>query len=265
MLAGPRTEPGNMRPLEITRSGILATVAVFIVAAICIRLGLWQLDRRDQRNALNRAIAERLESPPVAVDALPLDTVGLTYRRAVVDGRFQGSRSIVLGGRSYRGTPGAHVITPVLLADGAVLANRGWLPAPDAATIDPAAMRTTADVRLEGVLLPFPRVESEEPPPDEFEETWFRLDGRRIRAQYPYPVAPLYLQLTEPADAAGAETTAAEDPEPVPAGLPQLDPGPHLSYAVQWFSFAAIFIIGWAALLLVRRRPGPSVGAPPPG
>ncbi len=60
---------------------------------------------------------------------------------------------------------------------------------------------------------------------------------------------------------------------------PSRDPGPHLSYAVQWFSFAAIFLLGWIALLVrrgggdagepgdaLRRRPGGPPDPPdPPG
>ena len=252
-----------MQPLEITRSGIVATIAVFIIAAVCIRLGLWQLDRRGQRSALNQVIAERLEAAPVTLEGMPLDTTGLTYRRAVVRGHLEGSRSIVLGGRSHRGRPGAHVLTPVLVSGGAVLANRGWLPAPDAATVDPTAMDAAGEARLEGVLLPFPRVDSDEPPPDDFQETWFRLDGRRVRAQYPYPIAPLYLQLTDPPAVEGTLPPRTEA-KPLPAGLPELEPGPHLSYAVQWFSFAAIFVIGWAALLLARRRRGSTPAGPRP-
>ena len=40
-----------------------------------------------------------------------------------------------------------------------------------------------------------------------------------------------------------------DDPVPVPP--PTLDEGPHLSYAVQWFIFAAAVLLGW--VLAVRR------------
>jgi cytochrome oxidase assembly protein ShyY1 len=39
-------------------------------------------------------------------------------------------------------------------------------------------------------------------------------------------------------------------------GPPTLDNGPHLSYAIQWFSFAAIAITG-AAIVAVRSRHQP--------
>lgn len=238
-----------MRPLELTRSGVIGTVAVFVVAVACVRLGLWQLERRSERLERNAAVAERLAAPSVALDRLPVDTVGLTYRRANVDGVVDDDRTLILAGRSHAGQPGVHVYSPVRLGEGAVLVNRGWLPAPDAATVDLAPIRRHDAARYGGVLLPFPDVSVERDRAPEFRPTWFRLDGDAIRAQSPYPLAPLYLLATE-----GPDTRDATGP--LRLAPPTLDAGPHLSYAVQWFSFAAIFVIGWAALLLTRRGAG---------
>jgi cytochrome oxidase assembly protein ShyY1 len=33
-----------------------------------------------------------------------------------------------------------------------------------------------------------------------------------------------------------------------------MDEGPHFGYAIQWFSFAIIAIVGWTALLLRRKE-----------
>jgi cytochrome oxidase assembly protein ShyY1 len=47
----------------------------------------------------------------------------------------------------------------------------------------------------------------------------------------------------------------------LPLGLvrwpaPQLDEGPHLSYTVQWFSFAVIILVGTFVLLRKQAREG---------
>lgn len=256
-----------MRTVELTRRGVLGTVAVLVVAGVCIRLGVWQLDRRAERQARNAVIAERMDAPPVTLERPPMDTAGLAYRRARLAGAVDDGRAIVLAGRSRNGAPGVHVLSPVRLGTGAVLVNRGWLPAPDAATVDLGPVRIEGAVRVEGVLVPFPDVELDTAP-DGFRTRWFRVDGRAIRGQYPYPVAPLYLVATVrpepagtgPAQAAEADSARAPDDAagPVPLELPSIEPGPHLSYAVQWFSFAAIFLIGWMVLLV--RRPGPGDG-----
>ncbi|MGK7311594.1 MAG: SURF1 family protein [Candidatus Longimicrobiales bacterium M2_2A_002] len=274
-----------MRALDLTGRGIIGTVVVLIVAAVCVRLGLWQLDRRAERTARNDIIAERMAMPPVALTSAPRDTGGLAYRRARVVGRADGDRALILAGRSRNGAPGVNVLSPVRLRTGAVLVNRGWLPAPDAATVDLDAVRLHGPVAVEGVLLPFPDVDrASEPEP--FRVTWFRFDGDAIRAQYPYPVAPLYLAATAvvepatvgsgpgparaPTDPDGAAAgprggpSAAAPAAPIPPGAPELDPGPHLSYAVQWFSFAAIALIGWLVLLVQRARRRPEEQSAPP-
>lgn len=259
-----------MEALELTRRGVLGTVAVLVVAGVCIRLGVWQLDRRAERLQRNQAVAERMADEPVTLSVAPTDTASLTYRRATVSGAVDNDRSIILAGRSRNGTPGVHILSPVRLTPGAVLVNRGWLPAPDAATVDLSAVRLVQPVRAEGVLVPFPDVDLGRGT-DGFQTRWFRVDGDAIRRQYPYPVAPLYLVATAPVrpvtPTAGPTGTAGDTLSagaPVPPGPPHLEPGPHLSYAIQWFSFAAIFLIGWIILLLRRpsrdaapRRPGP--------
>lgn len=238
-----------MRPLELTRSGIVGSLAVFAVALVCVRLGLWQLDRRQQRLDRNAAVAERMAEPAVGLTAPPRDTAGLTYRIAEVGGRYDNGRALVLAGRSLAGTPGVHVLAPLRLGRGALLVNRGWLPSRDAATVDLEAVAVDSAVAVRGVLLPLP-TGGPATPGDGFRTTWFRVDADAVRGQYPYPVSPLYLQ-AQPDDTGAAVRRAGSGAGgPVPLPPPSLDAGPHLSYALQWFSFALIFVVGWTALVM---------------
>jgi len=59
-----------------------------------------------------------------------------------------------------------------------------------------------------------------------------------------------------------AQAVGPQDALPIPADPPDLGEGPHLGYAVQWFSFAAIGLIGW--LVIVARRQVPPRSAPRP-
>ena len=248
-----------MRGLELTKRGVVGTLAVLVVAAVCVRLGIWQLDRRADRRDRNRAVAERMALEPVTLDAVPPDTAGLTFRRAVVTGPVDDDRAIILAGRSRNGAPGVHLLSPVRIGGGAVLVNRGWLPAADAATIDLDAARLRGGIRAEGVLAPFPDVDIDRP--EGFQVRWFRVDGEAIRRQYPYPVASLYLVTTAPVEP-GPDDGLRTGPDtmnaliPAPLEPPRLEPGPHLSYAIQWFSFAAIALIGWLVLIMRRTDDG---------
>lgn len=250
-----------MKIVELTRSGVVGTVMVFVIVAVCVRLGFWQLDRRTTRLALNAVIAERLEAEPVTLDRPPVDTTGLTYRRVIAHGQLDADRSVVLAGRSYQGSPGAHLLVPLRMGGGGLLVNRGWLPAPDAASVDRESVRIHGKARVEGVLMPYPEVEME--PPSVFTDTWYRLAGDAIRAQYPYPLASVYLRATtRPQGVAGSDTAVGV---PVLLGLPEVESGPHLSYAIQWFSFGGIFLIGWLVLLIRATGEGPARSPGPRG
>ena len=241
-----------MPPLRVTRAGLLGSLLVLVVAATCVRLGFWQLHRLAERRARNALVATRMAATPVLLERFGDDTVGLTFRRAAARGRFDNERTIVWAGRSFLGDPGVYVLTPLIFPDGgALLVNRGWLPSPDAATVDLAPYRVGGTMDVRGILVPFPPAR---PDADTLRRrVRYHLDRAGVAASMPYALEPLMLQLT-PGSPAQAR------PRPIPA--PALDEGPHLSYAVQWFSFALIGIVGWIALLLRGGRGGAEAAGP---
>jgi surfeit locus 1 family protein len=231
----------------MTSRARLSFVAFAVAAAaVCLRLGIWQLDRRDERVARNSAeLTERDKSP---VDLSP-DARPLPHRRVRASGRYDFEREIVLRGRAFEGVPGVELVTPLRLPgrDTAVLVHRGFVPSPDAATIDPSVHREAANVQIEGLTLPIPAGSSGGGAPISANgrETWRRLDLAALRSRLPYPVYETYVLIELPAGGGGA-------PRRIPP--PSLDEGPHLNYAIQWFAFAAIALIGSGAFLVTRRK-----------
>lgn len=266
------------RPLRITPGAIAATALMLLVVAVCVRLGFWQLDRLEQRTERNRLIEERLATPALTVSSAQLDTTGLAYRTVELHGEYDHARSFILAGRALGGRPGVHVVTPLRLEGdaGVVLVNRGWLHSPDAASVDLAPYRDeTGPVRLRGMVVPFfqtlastddagarerttgsVRVEAVRDADDESVPIWFRPDSDGVRASLPYPVADFIVQ-------ALPEEGAPDRPTRLPP--PELDRGPHLGYAIQWFSFAAVALVGWGVLALRREdRRRPTAAEPSP-
>lgn len=112
---------------RLSRRNIVAGVLALIVAAGCVRLGIWQLQRLGERRSLNAAVRARMLAAPVAVAELPADTALAHYRRVLVEGVWDFEREIVLAGRTRQGAPGVNILTPVRPAgEGrAVLVSRG--------------------------------------------------------------------------------------------------------------------------------------------
>ena len=199
---------------------MIAAVTAVVVAAACVRLGIWQLDRLAQRRARNAAEAARLALPPLEVRGRTITADSARQRRVVATGVYDFTAERTWPGRSFEGTPGVALITPLRLADGsAVLVDRGWVPSPDAFHVDQSLYREPETATVTGIALIPPRGRGDVDVAG-FLPFVIQLDGR--------------------------------DP---PRGLPRrwpapvLDNGPHLSYAIQWFSFALIALVGTAVMI----------------
>jgi surfeit locus 1 family protein len=77
------------------------------------------------------------------------------------------------------------------------------------------------------------------------ETSWARLDRRALRTALPYPIHPVYIRQSP-------DTTRRRFPRPLDP--PPLDDGPHLSYAIQWFSFAVLALVFGGVILRQERE-----------
>jgi surfeit locus 1 family protein len=223
----------------------LAIVALCGAAALLFaRLGVWQLHRLAERRAANARIAERLAAPPMPVKELPRDTASAHYRRVTVRGTFDFAHELWLTGRSHEGSPGVWLLTPVRLPGSgtAVLVNRGWVYSPDGASLDPTRWREEPAASFSGFVEELPRSRGGTVQSSAARGAVRRLDATDLARRIPYPIFPFYV----------VRTDSAPPRADAPATLrpPPLDEGPHRSYAVQWFAFAVIALVG--AAMLVR-------------
>jgi surfeit locus 1 family protein len=212
------------------------------MAALFIKLGFWQIDRRRQRLARNAVIAARMREPVISLRQVTGDTASNHYRRVRVEGHPDFDRDIALTLRGNLGAPGVDVLTPMVTpgTDTATIVNRGWIYTPDGMTADLSRWRES-DSSFTGYIEEF------DPTPDSV-----RLNGIRranhagIARQLPYPVRPFYIVAT-------SDSAPAKD-HVLRLAAPVLDEGPHLSYAIQWFSFATIALVGGGYIVVQSMR-----------
>lgn len=230
-----------------------------LAAALFARLGMWQVSRLRERQAFNGVVRGRLDSARADFARLPREPARARFRRVRVVGRWDRAHELVLAGRSREGSPGVHLLTPLRVAgsDTALLVNRGWVYAPDGATVpDPLRWRARGDsVALEGfvVQLPpaLPSARSAGTPPRVY---WIVLDT--VAAWTGYPLHAM--QLVQEGDTLPRDSTPARVP------VPPLDEGPHRGYAFQWFAFMLIALVGVPVFALTRRREAERARAVPP-
>lgn len=234
--------------------------AVFAIAVAlgCVRLGFWQLSRLAERRARNAAIAARLDAPPVPLATALADSASAEDRQVQFAGVFDYEHEVVYTSRTRRGSPGVQLITPMRLADGsAVLVNRGWVYSPNGISVDLSKWREGDSATVNGYLQAFaPSVASGPVSTPSSLRAVRHLVRDSLAALVPYPVAPLVVMRRD-----GAGDTG-EVKHPFRVDLPALDEGPHKSYAIQWFAFAAIGLVGTGAVLARARKSAPAAPAP---
>jgi cytochrome oxidase assembly protein ShyY1 len=241
------------------RRWVPVTLGIAVVVALCVLAGRWQLDRYEQRVERNDAVTQAAAGAPVPVDRLlgtepAPDTAEWRQVRAV--GRYDAGEQIVLRLRPRDGEAGAHVLTPLVTAEGtALLVDRGFVSqrgspgvVPEAPAPPGGEVEVVARVRLSEV--------GRGPGGDPATGAVRYVDVAAIAESLPYPVYGAWAELVE------QEPPAAPPPELVSA--PVAEQGPNLSYALQWFLFAGVAIVGGVLLLRSEarggRRPRPPTG-----
>lgn len=228
---------------------IVLTMAIALsVAAVAVMLGFWQYGRHVERAdavadfeaAAHLGPVEVGEVAPRGATTLPS---GTQWRTVTATGTVDPDSLTVLRTRPVESTPAWQYLAWLDTDDGrSFLVDLGWIRQPGP-TEDPAVpdLDATQPVTVTAVL--------REWEPDDGKGAGDSIT-RITPAQLPEPAGdpvPGYGMLREICDDDGC----AETPVGAPVPLPELSVGPHLSYAWQWWLFAAMAPAG--GVLLLRR------------
>jgi surfeit locus 1 family protein len=248
--------------------GHLLAVAVVVTFS---QFGLWQLRRHAEHVAATDVATLRWAAEPTDLDAAleaaaseaaagAEPATALLDRRVTVAGTFEPEDEVLRRPVSRDGSPGYHVVTPLRLEDDPggrrLWVERGWVPeAWNGVPVDrapPPAGRVEVTGWLRPTLAPptgwVAAIAPRDPPTGRLQVVAY-LDPERLGGQVAGPLVPAALSLE-------AMSPPAPGEWPLPPERPQATAGPHLGYAVQWFSFALVTLIGYVALVRRVARDG---------
>ncbi len=234
-----------------SRRWLFTTLLVLVAAAVMARLGVWQLDRLEWRRGFNARVIAQANEPPMALDAaaLDLDLYSMEYRKVLVTGEYLPQDAVVLRNQVwttlYGNLLGYKLLMPLQVegSNTAILIDRGWVPSDqplDLAQYAPAGTVTVSGQlrRAElDVSLAFNADPTLQPGQPRL-EIWNYLELPRLAEQMDTAlVTAAYVQVVP----------QGEQTEPPYANPPELDlsEGSHFGYAVQWFTFATILLVGY--------------------
>ena len=220
-------------------SWIISHIFVAALLVSTVNLAFWQLRRLEERKSNNAQIMENTGRESVVVNDLSVDKEDnyQNYLPATAKGTFDDDREVYLINRSRDGVPGVEVINSFTLETDPVsfvAVNRGYLPHKifddGKSEIWEPPVRV---VEIEGFIrTPFSdgKLQGNE---------INRIDIDLLSAEWGVPLLPIYLQ----------QNQQTSNDWPVQMKPPELTEGSHLSYAVQWFIFTVIGLVGYPLVL----------------
>lgn len=231
-------------------------VLMLALAATCVWLGTWQMQRLAEKEALVAAVDARLDADPVPVPQAEqwaeLDLEALNFQPVSLTGAFRYNQTVTVftslaNARGPADGPGYWVVTPFLLAEGGtVFVNRGFVPQDyqEAAVTD--GQSDDGQVTISGLLRPAEAAGMMTPGPNTSDRIEWVRDPQRLAEMVDpalAPFAPFYVDL----------------PAGPPGELPQGGetvvefPNNHLGYAYTWYGFAIVAVV-MLAFWLARQR-----------
>lgn len=234
--------------------------ALLMVAltGLFIGLGVWQMQRLGEKEALIARVADRIDAPPVALPPSSewetVDPATLDYAPVTVTGHYVPNHTIMVftsltSPKGEASGPGYWVMTAFALdAGGAILVNRGFIPQDDRLAFVNGQGVDEGPQTLTGIARQ-PEAVGSFTPEDNLED----------RIGYVRDPKRLWL-LVGPSLGSFAPWTL-DVPAGPPGALPQGGetvaefPNNHLGYAFTWFGFAIITPILLFFWLRRQRRP----------
>ncbi len=222
------------------QAGLWPTLGTLLMFPVLIALGVWQLDRAEQKQLLQADYDRHQAQPPLLLHPVLEHAEAVRFRQVRARGQYEPEHQFLLDNRVHQGQVGYHVLTPLRIENGnvRVLVNRGWVPLGRDRSELPNIKTPENRIEVSGVAIVPHGLEFRlgTPPPAGagWQKVWPYLDLPDYARQVSFPVQPfvILLDVASPADGFVRQWGRFD------SGI-----ATHQGYALQWFSLAAALLI----------------------
>ena len=220
------------------------TLFTAVMLPLVVSLGIWQLNRADEKRVYEDRYYDRLGQMPVSP---PADLSDSDFLQIRLEGSYDAQRYFLIDNQIHDGQVGYQVVSVFRARDGrSWLINRGWVPAESERERLPEVPTPAGEVTIVGVIWPqlgLPPLLTEDEWPASWPKRVQRFDVLRMAALLP-DIEPIEVRL--------------EQGWPGVFVAPRLEmvvlPAKHLGYAAQWLGLGFALAIGY--LLFGFRKDG---------
>jgi surfeit locus 1 family protein len=225
----------------------LTILGALLGVALAVSLGLWQLSRAAQKQALHAQMQSQSAKAVLDVQSISAaaDPEQLLHQSAHLSGNWVQNKTVFLDNRQMDARVGFFVATPFWVSGGtsAILVQRGWIPRNfEDRTRLPNIETPTGVVQLQGRIAPWPS-KLYELGSSGAGAIRQNLDWAQYRAETGLPLVGFTLQQTGAPSEGLLRNWATMN-----AGVDK-----HYGYAFQWFGIAALIAVLYLWFQIVRR------------
>jgi cytochrome oxidase assembly protein ShyY1 len=223
--------------------------AIGALSVLLVFLGIWQLNRLDDRRARNAAIEANTQMD-IATATQELGASEDEWRRVTLSGRYLTESEVSVINRSQDGVAGDNIAVVFETENnGLFVVNRGFVPLTvSSRSLPEDPLSIVGFIRPNQTRGALGAIDSSTKGTKEFQ----RFDLERIKNSLGINInTAYYVQLIK-------ESPSSNSPWPMPVPFPEVDEGPHFSYAMQWFFFSFVALAGWAVVIARKIREGAS-------
>jgi surfeit locus 1 family protein len=220
------------------KPGLVPSIAAAAFIALTVALGGWQTRRAEEKLELGRQIDAAANGPVLQLPSVRVDAAAFERRRVSARGSFARD-TFLLDNKVLRGTAGYHVLTPLRLEGSSlhVLVDRGWIAAGERSTL-PSVSTPEGPQTVEGTaVVPGSRI-LELAPESATGPLRQHLVLSREEKRLGLVLQPFVIEQSN--DAHDGLVRAWERPD---TGVDR-----NRSYALQWYSFAALAAVLYVVL-----------------
>ncbi|OUS01817.1 hypothetical protein A9Q81_09620 [Gammaproteobacteria bacterium 42_54_T18] len=231
------------------------SVFCLILFGVFLSLGIWQVNRVEEKELQQHVIDQRTEQHPLSLNQSPTPDI-LPYTKATATGKYRESEQFLLDNIIQNGKPGFYVITPFEIedTDDVILVNRGWVAQQKVRLDLPKVTINSSNQTLHGTLAK-PRSKpvilgNIDSPISDTPPLWYYMDAEHFEKTVGYSILPLILRL--------ASTSTANPDSPLIRQWPKFEAktGMHIGYAIQWFVFALFVLIAFFGTSFKKKNTG---------
>lgn len=212
------------------------SLLTLLTLGLFIKLGMWQLQRATEKQALIERYQHNSQSKPLQLQQMTVqDTKRFQFRPLIVQGNFDSQRTFLLDNQFYHHQLGYHVLTPFHLANEkkVILVNRGWIAATKLSTLTTPKETITLQGYIDFPTAGF-RLSKQLNNPLAWPRIIEILNLTELGKQMEHDVYPFVIKLLA-AEPYGCVREWSQ--------VTTMSPQRHQAYAFQWFAMALAVLI----------------------